>query len=90
MAQQDNGPATGTASLLFGGAPTTSIEVHIPVGTDPLPPSAQNVPADPQAGTFLYNVTGGGNNGNATQLNAISTTLSIPALATTIKFQIPA
>jgi hypothetical protein len=89
MAQIDQGPATGNAVLVFGGTPVVGIEVHEPNGTNPNPPSASPT-VDPQAGTFLFNVTGGGNNGAATPANAVNTTVNFGTLGTGIKFAIPA
>ena len=91
MAQIDQGPATGNASLLFGAGPAASVEVHVPSGVPSLPPAAANAATvDPQAGTFLNNVTGGGSNGNAILQNALNTTVNFASLGTGIKFTIPA
>lgn len=93
MANQDQGPATNNAELWLGATTNNegvSIEVHVPVGTPSVGPASQPA-VDPQAATFLYNVTGGGNNGNVTLTNAVNTTV-LPAGApgVTIKFAIPA
>ena len=56
MAQIDNGPATGNGVLPFqlpGGPVTTGIEVHVPLGTNPLPPSAAPFVDPGQAGTNI-------------------------------------
>lgn len=58
MAQIDNGPATGNASLWLGVPPTASVEVHVgngpqSPGTNSLAPSDTVVTVDPSISTNL-------------------------------------
>lgn len=78
------GPATGTAELLFGAGPTTSIEVQVPAGLPSLGP-AQAPYADPQSSTFQ--------NVPATLSSATNVTnkaIQFPSLSTGIQFSLPA
>jgi hypothetical protein len=78
MASQiDQGPATGNAALLFGGTPVATIEVHIPLGIDPLSPAAAPY-VDPQAAT------------NSSVLNSTNKAVQFGALGTGIQFTLPA
>lgn len=47
----DFGPASNNASLFLGNPPTAGIEVHLGSALNPLPPSSQNNPVDPQTST---------------------------------------
>lgn len=78
MAATAAGPSSGTASLLFGAGPTTSIDVEVPLGLPAIDPNAAPY-VDPQAATFTAN-----NNTTSTVAGAIAKTV------VGVKFAIPA
>jgi hypothetical protein len=64
MAQQDNGPASGNASLYPGSTATVEVHIGYPVGPvnlsatlNPQHPTEQAVPVDPTCGTTLNTQT---------------------------------
>ena len=83
MSATTAGPATGTASLVFG-VPTESIEVQVPNGLPSLGP-AQAPFVDPAASTY-QDVAGT----KASNVNATNTILNFGTLGTGIKFALPA